>query len=199
MKIKDLFEQPIMGGELRDAANKWAKTIQKQFEDEPESFQYTADIDEFKVLKRNNFYCLLDHQIIAIMKVIPSQRICEVDDVWVDETYVGKKIFSKMLWFLKSREGFDTIIFGSIHSSETIAAIRNGGFSKFRKSWINPFTSEKKDFDPADMDSYYNTSRWKFVLESTEELDDLVDLVKDARFSNGESWIKESYDWQINL
>jgi len=189
LKLIDLHEMAIKSGDLRKLADEFAtKNVEKW-----KQFPHIADIDSFKVRRSENHYVLFDDDVcIAHFQVDengPSSVI--VDGVWVKLEYSGKKIFSKFLWFLKSREHYSKIVLGDVHSIETYNLLKSGGLSRFKKSWENK-NSEKINFDTNSIDDFYGNSKWKLVLEcSDDSFDDF------PRFTEQKHWIKEAYDWQI--
>lgn len=205
MKLQNLLETPLRGGDLRQAADTFASSgVALSFKD----IEPIADIEEFKVKKLqkgNAFnYALFvgdDMVLIALVKPLNKmmypllkidEKAAEVDDVWVAKEFEGKRLYSKFLWFLKSREGYHQLLMGKVQSDVTIAFLKAGGLSKFEKTWRNTATGEVRAFNPAAMDEFYGTSNWRVVLESTStEFDDY------NRFNEG-NWIQESYDWQIS-
>lgn len=190
MKLQQLFEMPIMAKNLRSEADSFAERNKDSWSKLP----HTADIDNFKIKSKGRKFSLWDNDIcVAFFDVdkIPNHYVI-VDDVWVSKEYSNKKIFSKFLWFLKSRLNEPKIIFGKVHSEETVNLLRHGGLSKFKKSWINLKTDELKEFSKDEIDEFYSNPNWSLMLENySEEFHDF------PKFSTDESWIKESYDWQI--
>ena len=204
MKLNQIMEMPIQGGQLRSQADSFASMIEPKFtEVEP-----IADIDNMSVKKiaaGNGFHYALfsgsEMVLVAFVKptdknmypVLKSsaQKMAEVDDVWVKKEFEGKKLYSKFLWFLKSREGYHRLMLGKVQSDDTINFLKAGGLSKFDKTWQNTATGGVEKFDSSEMDKFYKTQNWRLVLESdSTEFDDY------NRFNTGR-WIQESYDWQI--
>lgn len=204
MKLQNLLEMPLKGGDLRPAADMFAASAALKFQDvEP-----TADIEEFKVKMVQsgnafNYALFTGNDMVLFASVKPLHRMmypllkiaekaAEIDDVWVAKEFEGKRLYSKFLWFLKSREGYHRLMMGKVQSDDTVAFLKAGGLSKFEKTWQNTATGEVQAFEPTDMDEFYGTSNWRLVLESTStEFDDY------NRFNEGR-WIQESYDWQIS-
>jgi hypothetical protein len=203
MKLQDLLEMPISGGDLRQSADKFAANMIHKFQD----VKPIADIEEFTVKQLqagNGFHYALfsGDEMVLLAFVKPLDKMmypvlkmtgeaAEVDDVWVAKHFEGKRLYSKFLWFLKSREGYHNLIMGKVQSDDTIKFLKAGGLSKFNKTWQNTATGSVKVFDTAKMDDYYKTQNWRLVLENdSTEFDDY------NRFNEGR-WIQESYDWQI--
>lgn len=204
MRLHDLCEAPLDGGDLRPSADKFAASMIPKFQDTAP----IADIEEFSVKKLqagNGYHYALfsggDAVLLAFVKPLDKMmypvlkiagKAAEVDDVWVAADQVGKRIYSKFLWFLKSREGFYQLMTGKVQLDDTIKFLRAGGLSKFNKTWQNTATGEIQNFDAGDMDKFYSTRNWRLVLENeSTEFDDF------SRFNTGR-WIEESYDWQIS-
>lgn len=93
---------------------------------------------------------------------------------------------------MKSREGYDKILLGDVHSEETMHLLKSGGLSKFEKYWWNTSTAKREDFDLTNTLKYYRTDNWKLVLENKRS-----DFANFPRFTTGNQWIKEDYSWQI--
>lgn len=192
MKIRDIYEMAIKSGNLRKLADTFASSHKHEWL----SYPHIADIDEMQVLRYENHYVLLkDGALIAHFQIDPvphDNSAAIVDGVWIAEHAAGQKIFSRFLWFLKSREHRSKLIFGDVHSSETYDLLKAGGLSRFKKSWEDNSTGSKIDFDPSTMDEFYTRSKWKLVFECYDDsFDDF------PRFTLDENWIKETYEWQI--
>lgn len=199
--LRSITEMPIKASSLRQQANAFADSVKAYYAKEQKKFKHVGDIEWFSVHRDLMTYVVIDdsENIVLVSRVdhVPKYGT-KVDDVWVDEEQSGKRLFSKFLWFLRSREGFSPLYFGNVHSSETFELLKSGGFSKFKKTWVNDFENKEEEFNPNNMDEFYTSPRWKLKLESTQALDELVEEVGSVRFSSvHESWIKLSYDWQI--
>jgi hypothetical protein len=155
--------------------------------------KHVGDIDQFAVRKTSTMYTLWDSETIvacANIDVIPGHYAI-VDDVWVAPEYRGQKIFSKMLWFFKTRENQPKLVLGDIHSATMQEVVK--GLSRFNKHWMNK-TGEVKDFSLDTLNDFYSyggKTGWRLVLENAYDFSDF------PRFTDGKSWIRESYDWQI--
>ena len=192
---------PIKASSLRQQANAFADSVKSYYKKEQKKFKHVGDIDEFSIYRDLMTFVIIDGgmEIVLVGRIdnVPHYGT-KVDDVWVDEEQSGKRLFSKFLWFLRSREGFSPLYFGNVHSSETYELLKSGGFSKFKKTWVNDYENSAEEFTPQTLDKFYTSSKWKLKLESTGQLEELVEEVGAARFSSvHDSWIKLSYDWQI--
>ncbi len=189
VKLKNLIiEMPIKAGNFDEAASRfgnmkkddWFKTV------------VTAKLDGFDIRLTNGFYSVWDHNaLIFFMKVKPFKDGLEVDDVWTSVSYRGKRIFSKMLAFLKTRERTNVIYLGNVHSVDTYNLIASGAFTSFKKYWLNKF-GERAEFNPADVDTYYGSGNWTLVLENFNEYGSF------PRF-NDDGYIRESYDILLQI
>lgn len=187
-----LAELAIKVGDLRKQADEWATNQEEHLKDS----KHIGDIDSFELKQKNSIISAWDGgKLIAIVRIdnIPNVYTV-VDDLWVREDYVGKKIISKMLWFLKSRLGYKKLLLGKIHSTDTYSLLKANGLSKFKKYWFDIMTWNTEPFDPSTMDDFYSAdkSKWSLMLESQNDgLDNLPLFNEDAGF------VTQSYDWQI--
>ena len=189
MKLSQIKEMAIKGGHLRKLANDFADKHKHEWF----NFPHVADIDDMEVRHFKNVYVLFkDANPIAHFQVdAVAGNIAIVDGVWVAEIMSNKKVFSRFLWFLKSREHYSKIQLGDVHSHETYQLLIAGGLSRFQKYWKNSSTGEIIPYDVSSVEDFYRSSKWKLFLESHDDsFDDF------PRF-NGGGWIKESYEWQI--
>jgi hypothetical protein len=195
--IKQLLaEMPIHGGQLRDQADLFAASFKEKFK--PEQFKHIADLDSFEVQSNGSYFVLLNEsEIIFICHVdsVPNYGHI-IDNVWVDKSYSNKKLFSKMLWFFFSRMKKQPLYFASVHSTETMNALKAGGFSKFKKTWVNDFLNKEMPFDPESIEQYYASTKWKLKLELSESLTEILEEVQDSFFRT-ESFSRVAYDWQL--
>jgi hypothetical protein len=104
-----------------------------------------------------------------------------VDDVWVEESWRLKKLFSKFLLFLKTKLNQSRIVFGDVHSDETYQALRSGGFRAFKKHWENS-AGETAEFSKDTVAQFYGAGGWKLVLECTA---DLSGFLSEEGFTHG--------------
>jgi len=155
---------------------------------------HIGDIDKFVVKKYNNFYSLWDNAIFVAMASLNNEYIPIVDHVWVNKDYRGQKIFSKMLWFFKTRLNHPQLLLGDIHSSDMQEVVK--GLSRFTKSWYKDGTI--KPFDLKTLSSYYSPLQptgWHLLLENTGNFSNW------PKFNNSldglPDYIRESYDWQV--
>jgi hypothetical protein len=203
--LQQLSEMPLKALNLRAEADSFADKFKKYFDLNKNKFHHVGDIDHFAVMSNGLFLVLVhDGANIAIMKIdkLPD-RSAVIDDVWVHKDFSGKKLFSKLLWFLVSRQQLSPLIFGNVHSEETYNLIKSGAFSKFKKTWIHSLDDKEEPFSSSTVDDYYGSPKWKLKLEPTEFVNEMIAELKDSVFSfssNDKSgYIRSSYDWQLDL
>ena len=198
MKLADLKEMAVRGGDLRNVADVFAKQFHIDYPKIKHNFKHIGDIDNLAVYSNSSYYLLLeDEKIVLICKTENIQNYgTMIDDVWVDSTLSGKGLFSKILWFLYSRQNLHPLYFGAVHSDETYELLKRGGFSKFKKTWVNDYLNAEEPFDKDNLDKYYTSSKWKLKLEATDELKELKEEVSQFRFLI-DGYTKCAYDWQI--
>jgi len=147
--------------------------------------KHIADIEEYKVLKDGIYYSLwYDNNLVAVCSL--SDTTNTVDDVYVNPLYRGKKIFSMMLWFFKTRLNRSTLMLGQVHSTDMQEVIK--GLSRFDKYWYNTRTNEKEPFSVDTLDNFYSylqPTAWRLVLENSGEFD--------WPMYNTEGYVKEAY------
>ena len=189
LKLKNLLtEMPIKAGNFDEVAGKFGNMKKDVWL----RSAVTAKLDDFDIRLTNGFYSVWDHDtLIFFMKVKPFKDGLEVDDVWTSASYRGKRIFSKMLAFLKTRERTNVIYLGNVHSVDTYNLIASGAFTSFKKYWLNKF-GERAEFNPADVDEYYGSGNWTLVLENFNEYGSF------PRF-NDDGYIRESYDILLQI
>lgn len=196
---------PLKGGDFRPLADAFAISYKEYFTKNKKNFKHIGDVEIYQCFQHGLMYFLLDRgEIIFVCKLEKFYGLPEammLDSVWLDKAYEGKKIFSKMLWFLRSREGFKQLVLGDNHSKDTFNLLKGGGLSNFNKEWFNSKTKETDKFDLHTMDHFYKTKDWKLILTSNKDGDDLTEEVKNDRFSFTTDlkygFTKSSYDWQI--
>lgn len=130
---------------------------------------HIGDIENYKLIQDGIYYSLWDSDtLIAYCSLTNSNN--EVDNVWVSDLYRGKKIFSMMLWFFKTRLNRSQLMLGAIHSSAMQEVVK--GLSRFKKHWVNIRTNELLPYDPATLDNFYSyegPTLWRLVLENNSE------------------------------
>lgn len=147
--------------------------------------KYIADIEEFQVIRYENFYSLWDRDELCGFTSLTNNV---VDDVWINPTYRGKKLFSKLLWFYKSRLGHNQLLLGKVHSRMMQEVVK--GLSCFKKSWVNVKTKANEPFDLETLDHFYGDvepTDWRLMLENNGDFSDW------PMFRNGSSFIAEDY------
>ena len=148
--------------------------------------KYIADIENYKVLQDGIYYSLWDNDaLVACCSLSNSNN--EVDDVYVSPEYRGKKIFSMMLWFFKTRLNRSPLMIGPVHSKTMQEVVR--GLSRFNKYWYNISTNEKEPFSLDTLNDFYSylqPTKWRLVLENDGEFN--------WPMFNGVGFIKEAYE-----
>lgn len=182
MKIQ---EMTMRAGSFEKAAKEFAQTNQYIWKKDGE---HIGDIEKYQVLKYKDFYSLWDNNtLVAFTSLVDNV----VDDVYVESNYRGQKIFSKLLWFYKTRLDKSPLILGKIHSKDMQEVVK--GLSRFEKYWLNTKTGEKKPFSKDTVDDFYSFSQitpWRLMLENVGEFN------WPMFHKNG--FVKESYDPYID-
>ena len=207
MKPHEICEMAIKGGNFRPIADKYASEYSKFFNEHPDMFKHIGDIEMFRVMKYDEKIFLFDEdRMIFICSVLffPYEDDARVvDSIWLDSSYEGKRIFSKVLWFLRAHEGIKKLVLGDHHSKDTYNLLKAGGLSKFSKVWFNSNTQKKEKFSTDNIDDFYSghSSEWKLILESNSNGDMVIEEMKGYRFSFitdlSLGFTRASYDWQI--
>jgi len=188
MKLSDLYEMPLRAGNLEKSAQDFADKNREQWL----KAEHVGDIGQLIVRKDKLVYSVWDgDKLVACASLEDGKYGSIVDNVWVNKDYRRQKIFSKLLWFFKSREGRDKLLLGKVHSDDTYQLINGVGLSRFQKYWIKDGKTEP--FSPATVDKFYGSEYgWQLVLENGD------DFFNDfPRFSGCHNWIQEDYEWQI--
>lgn len=152
--------------------------------------EYIADIEQFRVLKYESLYSVWSGDILV---AFTSLNHNVVDDVWVSEEYRGQKIFSKILWFYKTRLNVNPIVLGKVHSPAMQEVVT--GLSRFKKSWENIATGERIEYSPVTADRFYSgwkVTDWRLILENDGDFSDW------PKFATGKSFIYENYSEYIS-
>lgn len=208
MKLHELKEMAIRGGDFRSLADSFAQRYKDYFENNKSEFKHIGDIETYYCYQNKSMIFLFDKdRMIFICSYDMSPHVkgaMKIDSVWMDKDYEGKKIYSKILWFLRSREGVTKLVLGDQHSDDTYKLLKAGGLSRFNKTWINTRTGEEENFSTENIDKFYAkaSSDWKLVLESNEDGDSLTEDVKNFRYSFmtdvSFGYVNSAYDWQID-
>ena len=186
MKINEVIET-MRGPNFDKVAKDFGNTNSSRWKTKG---KHIGDIEDYKLLQEGIYYSLWDQEtLIAYCSLSTSNN--EVDDVWVHEQYRGKKLFSMLLWFFKTRLNRTPLMLGSVHSSAMQEVVK--GLSRFKKYWFNLRSNEKALFSIDTVDSFYSHSgstAWRLMLENTGEFNW-------PKF-NGSGFIKESYPGYID-
>lgn len=186
MKVKELFEMAIRGGNLNSNAISYVKKHQSTWQTAP----ITANLDDFDIRKCEDVYSLWEKdKFVATASLKMVQDVGLIDNVWVDPEYQGKKIFTKLLLFFRTREGVTKLQFSTVHSDDTYNLLKLGGLTLFKKSWIGK-NGEKAPFSVDTIDKFYGAGHWKLMLENNSDFSDF------PRFVEG---FTQSYDAMINI
>jgi len=179
MKIN---EMTMRGPNFDKQAEEFGKMNEKRW---LEQGKHIADIEQYKVIQHGIYYSLWDNdQLVAFCSLSNADNT--VDDVFVQQDYRNKKIFSMMLWFFKTRLNRTPLLLGPVHSNTMQEVVK--GLSRFKKYWVNIKTNEKVPFDINTVDEYYSylqPTPWRLVLENNGEFN--------WPMFNGNGYIKESY------
>jgi len=183
MKAKEIIET-LRGPNFDSTAEEFGKMNQKRW---LTNGKHIGDIENYKVLQNGIHYSLWSNDtLVAFTSLKDSNN--EVDDVWVNADYRQQKIFSKILWFYKTRLHRSKLILGPVHSETMQEVVK--GLSRFEKSWVNIRTNEVMPFDAATLDNFYSRmgiTAWRLMLENNG------DFTGWPMFNTGSSFIKENY------
>jgi|688.fasta_scaffold619970_2 hypothetical protein len=188
MKINEIEEMTMLGPDLSQQAEKFANTNKKRWYTHG---KHIADIENYKVLQDGIYYSLWDDDTLVAVSSL-SNASNEVDDVYVNPVYRGKKIFSMMLWFFKTRLNRSPLMLGQVHSKMMQEVIK--GLSRFNKYWYNIRTNEKEPFSLDTLDNFYSylsPTPWRLMLENIGEFDWPM-------FAKNKSFVTESYEPYID-
>lgn len=183
MKINELTEMTLRLGDLSQHAEQFANRYKDRWYNHG---KHIADIENYKVLQDGLYYSLWDDTtLVAVCSLSNADNT--VDDVYVNPEYRGKKIFSMMLWFFKTRLNRSPLMIGPSHSSMMQEVVK--GLSRFKKYWYNIKTNEKEPFSLDTLDNFYshlNPTPWRLMLENTGEFN--------WPMYNGGGFVKEAYE-----
>lgn len=190
MKIIEVTNEMTMRGPSFDAAaEKFGQLYASSW---LANGTHIGDIEHYQLVKYCNYYSLWDNQkLVAFTSLTDDTN--EVDDVWVDEKYRSHKIFSKLLWFYKTRLQRNKLILGPVHS-KTMQEVTKG-LSRFKKSWINTATNTAAVYDINTLDDYYSyggPTEWRLMLENDSTFTNW------PMYTRGQSYVKENYSEYIN-
>jgi hypothetical protein len=180
MKIN---EMSMRGPDLSKQAEQFANKYKERWKTHG---KHIADIENYKVLQDQIYYSLWDgNELVACCSLSNSNN--EVDDVYVAAEYRGKKIFSMMLWFFKTRLNRSPLMLGSVHSNMMQEVVK--GLTRFNKYWYNITTNETQPFSIETLDDYYSylqPTKWRLMLENSGTFN--------WPMFNGAGFIKEAYE-----
>lgn len=163
MKINEISEMTMRGPDLSNVAQQFVDANKERWY---KNGKYIADIENYKVRQDGIYYSLWDDTtLVAVCSLSNAEN--KVDDVYVNPDYRGKKIFSMMLWFFKTRLNRSPLMLGDIHSKMMQEVVR--GMSRFNKYWFNIRTNEKAPFNVDTVDDFYSytqSTSWRLMLEN---------------------------------
>jgi len=183
MKGDEIAE--IMRGPNYDkVANKYGEQNKERWYN---NGKHIGDIEEYNVRQDGKYYTVWDNQSLIAYSSLENENNI-VDDVWVHPDYRQQRIFSKMLWFYKTRLNRSTLMLGKVHSPTIQEVVK--GLSRFDKYWLNIKTNETEPFELDTLDNFYDylaPTPWRLMLENNGDFSDW------PLFSEGMSYIKEDY------
>lgn len=191
--IMNILESEEMTMRLGKMDNQLS-TIVNQNKESWKTGSHIGDIEDKKVLlykatDKNLIYSLWkDDEFVGYSLVIDANPI-EISQAWIDPEYRKQRIFSKILWFLKTRMNYSPIQLGDIHNRDTVEVLKN--LSRFKKYWWNG--RDKIPYDPDSINQFYSLEKpthWKLLLENDG------DFSSWPKYTTG-YMIKDFYDWQI--
>jgi len=175
-------EMTWLGPDYSDLAKKFGASNSQTWYN---NGKYIADIEQYRVRVYNNYYSLWNNeQLVAYT----SLRDNVVDDVWVDENLRGQKLFSKLLWFYKSRLNVSPLYLGKVHSPMMLEVVK--GLSRFNKKWFNVRTHKIEPFEVNTITDFYGEhgiTDWRLMIENMGDFSDW------PMFNTGSSYITEDY------
>ena len=143
------------------------KNYFSEFVDDHASYKHIGDIEHFKVLKKGYIYLLMREDVgVAFFEVRKNYKALLIDVVYIDQSFRGKDVFEKFIWFLKKHKGGSKILIGDVHSEKMINAIKKLS-KKFEISWVKG--NQKIKFDPEKINDFYgvgHTTGWQIMLEN---------------------------------
>lgn len=189
MKISDVFELSMRAGDMGPLADQFAERNAEAWR----TGKHVGDIETLKVLLKGQTYSVWDgDEVVASVNadVVPNNYTA-IDAAWVKGDRRGERLFSKVLWFLKTREGHDRLLLGKIHSRDTQEVIK--GLRAFTKTWVKD--GEVEPFSPDTLDRFYSASGptgWQLMLEN-------VVLSADwPKFFTSANFVLEGFDAYID-
>src|SRR5574343_343072 len=112
MKIKELGEMTMRGPNYDKVAQDFGAMNQERWKTRG---KHVGDIEQFKVLQDGIHYSLWNNDVLVAYSSLSSENNV-VDDIWVNPEYQNQRVFSKMLWFFKTRLNRNPLMLGPIHS-----------------------------------------------------------------------------------
>jgi len=153
---------------------------------------YVADMDDFKIKQDGMFYTVWDNDTLALSSSLNiDQSPPIVDHVWINPAYRGQHLFSKIMWFYKTRLGHSQLLLGSVHSKDMVEVLKY--MPRFHKFWVKD--NQKIPYDSNTIDQFYSYTEptgWLILLENNG-------IFNWQKINTGWDYIKESYDWCYRL
>lgn len=181
--LMKISEMTMRGSDLSVQAEKFATKYKNQWLNQG---KHIADIEDFKVLQDGIHYSLWDNDMLVAVCSLSDDNT--IDNVYVSSKYRGRKIFSMMIWFFKTRMNRSPLIIGPTHSKMMQEVVK--GLSRFSKQWYNIETHEKEPFSLDTLENYYSylqPTPWRLMLENSGDFSDWP-------MFNGAGFVKESYE-----
>lgn len=186
-----IHEMTMRGGNFDDLATKFVSFKRDTWK---KNGNHVGDIENFTVLQDGKYFSVWDNdEIVACSSLTGYANTNIVDDVWVNPDYRGQKLFSKLIWFYKTRLDKNNLLIGQVHSKNMQEVIK--GLSRFSKWWYNTKTKEKKPFSLDTLDDFYSYTEvtpWRLLLENNG------DFSSWPKFTEGNSFMLESYSPYID-
>jgi hypothetical protein len=175
MKLSDLVEMAMRGGNLTARADAWAAKLEISVLHNLNDHPIIGAIGDLVVRKKFLTVTVWSgEKMVLAAKVDPVPgAYCMIDDIWTALELRGQKLFSKFLLFLKIDQGYTKLAFAELHSDDTYDLLKAGGLKAFKKHWEN-YHGEVADFSPNTIDEFYGAGHWKLILENTADMSYLI-------------------------
>lgn len=169
MKLTDLHEMTMAAGNMSEQLKRYFDIcIQEQ-----DTFDHVGDIENIKVLKRDEIYLLISNTTpVAFYQVLNHSPTAILQNAYVDGDFRGQNTTAKFLWFLKRNEGFKQIQMGDIQSEDMVAVIKKIAH-RFNTTWRRG--DEIEPYDPTTTDKFYDSmgkTGWVVVMENDGDFSD---------------------------
>lgn len=190
MKVIEIINEMTMrGSNFDDIAEKFGQMNALRWFS---NGKHIGDIEQYKVVQDGIYYSVWDNDVLIAFSSLKDSNN-EVDDIWVAPSYRGQKIFSKLIWFYKTRLHKNRLMLGPVHSKTMQDLVV--GMNRFNKAWVNIRTNEVEPFSAETVDDFYSytgSTPWRLILENEN------DFTNWPMFAEGKSFIKETYSEYID-